>query len=310
MTGSFRPHVLREYSLIADGERGALIGPDGAISWLCAPRWDSPAVFSGLFGGRGTYAVTPADPWYVWGGYYEPGTLIWRSRWVGSSRTECREALAMPADPHRVVIVRRIMAVDGPARVKVILDVRAGFGRRPMTDLSKTAGCWTGRSGRLRFRWSGAARARPGDDGLALTVTLPAGGHHDLVLELSDRPLGSEPPDPDRAWAATEQAWSDVVPNCEDLTAARDARHAYAVLRGLTASTGAMVAAATTSLPERLEGGRNYDYRYAWIRDQCYAGLAVAAHVPHPLLEGTVRFVTERLLADGPGLMPAYTVTG
>ena len=39
-----------------------------------------------------------------------------------------------------------------------------------------------------------------------------------------------------------------------------------------------MVAAATTSLPERLEGARNYDYRYAWIRDQCYAGLAVAAH--------------------------------
>ena len=69
-----------------------------------------------------------------------------------------------------------------------------------------------------------------------------------------------------------------------------------------------MVAAATTSLPERLEGGRNYDYRYAWIRDQCYAGLAVAAHGPHPLLEGTVRFLTERILADGPGLMPAYTV--
>jgi hypothetical protein len=52
-----------------------------------------------------------------------------------------------------------------------------------------------------------------------------------------------------------------------------------------------MVAAATTSLPERLEGGRNYDYRYAWIRDQCYAGLAVAAHGPHPLLRrrGPVR---------------------
>ena len=314
MTGSFRPHVLREYSLIADGERGALIGPDGAISWLCAPRWDSPAVFSGLFGGRGTYAVTPADPWYVWGGYYETGTLIWRSRWVGSSRTEsrteCREALAMPADPHRAVILRRIVAVDGPARVNVILDVRAGFGRSPMTDLSRAGGYWTGRSGRLRFRWSGAARARPRDGGLAFTVTLPAGGHHDLVLELSGRPLNSEPPDPDRTWAATEEAWSAVVPACDDLTAARDARHAYAVLRGLTAGSGAMVAAATTSLPEHLEGGRNYDYRYAWIRDQCYAGLAVAAHGPHPLLEGTVRFVTERLLADGPGLMPAYTVTG
>jgi GH15 family glucan-1,4-alpha-glucosidase len=179
-----------------------------------------------------------------------------------------------------------------------------------MTDLSRAGGCWTGRSGRLWFRWSGAARARPGDDGLTLTVTLPAGGQHDLVLEVSGRPLDTPPPDPDRTWAATEETWSAVVPACDDLTAARDARHAYAVLRGLTASTGAMVAAVTTSLPERLEGGRNYDYRYAWIRDQCYAGLAVAAHGPHPLLAGTVRFVTERLLADGPDLMPAYTVAG
>ena len=89
-----------------------------------------------------------------------------------------------------------------------------------------------------------------------------------------------------------------------------DARHAYAVLRGLTSASGAMVAAATTSLPERLEAGRNYDYRYAWIRDQCYAGLAMAAHGPHPMLAGSVRFITERLLADGPGLMPAYTVAG
>ena len=94
--GSFRPHVLREYSLIADGEHGALIGPDGAISWLCAPRWDSPTVFSGLLGGHGRYVVTASDPWPIWGGYY--GSLIWRSRWVGGgSRTECREALAMPA---------------------------------------------------------------------------------------------------------------------------------------------------------------------------------------------------------------------
>jgi len=310
MIGSLQPYVLRNYALIADGERGAVIGPDGAISWLCAPRWDSPAVFSGLLGGRGTYAVTPADPWHVWGGYYEAGSLIWRSRWSGSSRTECREALAMPADPHRVVVLRRIEAVDGPARVTVVLDVRARFGRSRMTGLSRAGGCWSGRSGPIRFRWSGAAKARPGPDGLALTVTLPAGGHHDLVLELSDRPLPAQPPDPGAAWAATEETWSTVVPDCGDLIAARDARHAYAVLRGLTAGSGAMVAAATTALPERLEGGRNYDYRYAWIRDQCYAGLAVAAHGPHPLLEGTVRFLTERILEDGPGLMPAYTVEG
>jgi len=310
MTGPFQPHVLREYALIADGERGALIGPDGAISWLCAPRWDSPAVFSGMLGGRGGYAVTPADPWHVWGGYYENGSLIWRSRWVGASRTECREALALPPDPHRAVILRRIEAVDGPARVTVRLDVRAGFGRSAMTGLRRERGCWTGRSGPARFRWTGAARARHGPDGLTLTVSVPAGGHHDLVLELSDRTLPDRPPEPGSAWAATEETWSSVVPDCTGLTAVRDAQHAYAVLHGLTAGSGAMVAAATTSLPEHLEGGRNYDYRYAWIRDQCYAGLAVAAHGPHPLLDGTVRFLTERILADGPGLMPAYTVTG
>ncbi len=70
MTTVWQPHVLREYSFIGDGERGALIAPDGAIVWLCLPHWESPAVFSALLGGRGGYAVTPAEPRQVWGGYY------------------------------------------------------------------------------------------------------------------------------------------------------------------------------------------------------------------------------------------------
>jgi GH15 family glucan-1,4-alpha-glucosidase len=304
------PRVLREYALVADGERGALIGPDGSVTWLCAPRWDSPAAFSGLLGGPGRYTIAPADPWHVWGGYYEPGSLIWRSRWVGDSRVECREALAMPADPDRAVLLRRVEAVDGPTKVTVVLDLRGGYGRGRMTDLSRQGGVWTGRSGRLRFRWSGAGRARLVDGQLRMAVKLAAGEKHAFVLELSDRDLGGEFPDADTLWTATEATWSQVVPDCGDLIAVADARHAYAVLRGLTSASGAMVAAATTSLPERLQGGRNYDYRYAWIRDQCYAGLAVAAHGPHPLLTGAVRFVTERLLADGPGLMPGYTASG
>jgi GH15 family glucan-1,4-alpha-glucosidase len=330
------PRVLREYALVADGERGALIGPDGSVSWLCVPSWDSPAAFSGLLGGPGRYTVAPADRWHVWGGYYESGTLIWRSRWVGDVRTECREALAMPADPHRAVLLRRIEALDGPARVSVFLDLRGGFGRNRMTSLTRhqvtghgdtaragttrgapadrhprTGHVWTGRSGPLRFRWTGAGQARQVDGGLALTVRLEEGEKHDLVLEMSDRDFTDGAPDAERLWTATEEAWSQVAPACDDLIAVADARHAYAVLRGLTSASGAMVAAATTSLPERLEGARNYDYRYAWIRDQCYAGLAVAAHrQPHPMLAGSVRFVTERLLADGPGLMPGYTVAG
>jgi alpha,alpha-trehalase len=304
------PRVLREYALVADGERGAVIGPDGSIAWLCVPRWDSPAAFSGLLGGPGQYTITPADPWHVWGGYYEDGSLIWRNRWVGDTRIECREALAMPADQQRAVLLRRIEAIDGTAKVTVTLDLRAGYGRSRMTDLKRHGDTWTGRSGDAWFRWSGAGKARLADGRLGMRIELAPGTAHDLVLELSDRELTAGPPDPGESWAATEEAWSDVSPGCDDLIALADARHSYAVLRGLTSASGAMVAAATTSLPERLEGGRNYDYRYAWIRDQCYAGLAVAAHGPHPLLTGTLRFVTERLLDDGPELMPAYTVAG
>ena len=57
-----KPHVLREYALLADGERGAVVGPRGDIAWLCAPRWHSPSVFSTLVGGVGAYAVTPREP--------------------------------------------------------------------------------------------------------------------------------------------------------------------------------------------------------------------------------------------------------
>jgi alpha,alpha-trehalase len=131
-----------------------------------------------------------------------------------------------------------------------------------------------------------------------------------LVLELSDQPLERELPDPDTAWEATETAWVQDVPRLDGVTAKRDARHAYAVLRGLTSSYGGMVAAATTSLPERADEGRNYDYRYAWIRDQCYAGHAVAAAGAYPLLDQAVGFVSDRLHADGPGLVPAYTASG
>ncbi|MGH3535305.1 MAG: glycoside hydrolase family 15 protein [Pseudonocardiaceae bacterium] len=315
-TQTFAPRVLREYALLADGQRGALVGPRGDIAWMCAPRWDSDGVFSSLVGGDGCYAVTPTGR-FVWGGYYEDGSLIWHSRWITESGiVECREALAFPGDVNRAVLLRRIIAVQGPARVDVVLAPAAGFGRHHLRELhSDPDGCWRGILGELRLRWTGSADAQVSGDGrcgrmLRTTVTVPEGGHHDLILEIADTALGDEPPDADRAWQGTETAWREALPQLQDTVAPRDARHAYAVLRGLTSSGGGMVAAATMGLPERAAQGRNYDYRYVWIRDQCYAGQAVAADGAHPLLDDAVRFVAQRLLADGPNLMPAYTITG
>ncbi len=144
---------------------------------------------------------------------------------------------------------------------------------------------------------------------LELDVELEAGSHCDLVLAL-DTDGETDIPDPDRAWSGTESHWHERVPEFEHTIAPRDTRHAYAVLAGMTSAAGGMVAAATTSLPERAEEGRNYDYRYVWIRDQCYAGQAVARAGAYPLLDEAVGFVSRQLLADGPDLKPAYTTTG
>src|SRR5947207_505091 len=125
------PHVLREYALLADGERGALVGPRGDICWLCFPGWDGDGLFASLIGGGGVYAVTPRQR-FVWGGYYERPGLIWRGRWICDDGTvvECREALALPSSADRAVILRRILPLKGTARMRVLLDLRFDFGRR------------------------------------------------------------------------------------------------------------------------------------------------------------------------------------
>jgi alpha,alpha-trehalase len=311
------PHALREYSLLADGERGILVGPRGDFAWMCFPQWHDDAVFCSLIGGRSSYSITPNGR-FVWGGYYEPRTLIWRSRWITESGiVECREALALPSHAARAIVMRRVIAVDGRADLAVTLNPGAGFDRHHMSSLGvdDDGDCWRARLGDAHMRWSGAAGAQAVADGhggkaLRCQLELAPGDHHDFILALE---LGRPPAldsSCDRLWESTERAWHARIPSFEHTLAPRDARHAYAVLDGLTTGSGGMVAAATTSLPERAERGRNYDYRYVWIRDQAYAGQAVAADAPHPLMDDAVRFVCARLLSDGDRLMPAYTVDG
>jgi hypothetical protein len=309
---AFPPETLRQYALVADGERGALIGPRGDVAFLCAPRWHDDAVFAGLAGGGGRYSVTPHTKRYVWGGHYEPGTLIWRSRWVTTrSVVECREALARPAQRQRLVMLRRIEALESSAHVDVALECRAEFGTRPMTVRRTSADIWEGRTGELVFRWSGVpGHARTDGGRIVLDLVVPEGGQHDLVLEIARGELASRIPQAQEAWAATERAWVEDAPSLETSVAPGESGHSYAVLRGLTSAEGGMVAAATTSLPERAEQGRHYDYRYAWIRDQAYAGQAAAAVGAHDLLDAAVRFVGARVLDDRARMRPAYTVDG
>ena len=155
------PHVLREYAFLGDGERGALVGPRGDVAWMCAPRWHDDAVFASLLGVPSAYSVTPVGR-SVWGGWYEDGSLIWRSRWVTETGfVECREALAFPGDVDTAVLLRRVVARSGPAHVRILLAPRAEFGRYGLSRLSCADGVWRGRTGGLHVRWSGAEEARP-----------------------------------------------------------------------------------------------------------------------------------------------------
>ena len=311
------PHVLRELAFLADGERGAVIGPSGAVEWLCFPGWADPSVFSSLVGGHGWFSVRPAGR-FVWGGHYEEGSLVWRSHWVlaGGAMVECREALALPARPGRAVLLRRIEVLTGDSAVEMVLDPRPCYGTAGVRTWHHHDGAFTASAQGVHFRLTGAGRADDRPDGhggrkLVATMSLSEGEHHDLVLELSDAPFGDDHPDPDHAWEQTRSRWARDVPEVEVAVGRRDARHALTVLHGLTAASGAMVAAATTSLPERADTGRNYDYRYAWIRDMALSGQAVAVAAPGAaVLDRWVAFVIDRVLEDGAGISPAYTAMG
>ena len=260
------PHTLQEYALLADGERGAPVGPRGDISWLCAPSWDSPSVFTSLIGGLGSYDVTPVGR-FVWGGHYEPGSLIWRNRWVTDDGIiECRDALAFPGAPGRVVVLRRIIAVKGTARVRVGLEARGGYRADPFSEFHRS-----GAHGQLavaRSSFVGRARRPPEPAQEEPTVICPWSSRWppaNITISSWKSPtarslLNRSTP----RWRGAPRRSPGTGPSRHSMSASApsDARRNYAVLRGLTTSSGGMVAAATTSLPERSEAGRNYDYRY------------------------------------------------
>jgi alpha,alpha-trehalase len=313
-----RPHELRDYALLADGERGILADPDGELAWMCFPTWSDPAVLASLLGSRGSYRIQPKGR-YVPGGAYEDGTLIWRQRWVTDNGViECRQALAYPGRPDRAVILRRVSALDGEAHLSAFVALAGDYGRRPSTSWHRDGpgSAWETSVNGIHVRWRGAIDAVPVEtaDGPAihLDLHLGRGDTHDFVLELQRSPFHAhDSVEADELWRQTAMNWSESVPQCREIPAGRDVRQSFATIRGLTDADGATVAAVTTALPERAEAGRNYDYRYGWIRDICYIGHAGAAvDGGEAVLDDAVRWVCARILSDGVSTSPAYRGDG
>ena len=299
-------------------ERGILADPDGELAWMCFPTWSDPAVLANLLGSGGSYRIQPMGR-YVPGGAYEDGTLIWRQRWVTDSGViECRQALAYPGRQDRAVILRRVSALDGEARLSALVSLAGDYGRRPsaLWHRDGPGDAWETSCNGIHARWSGAIDAVPVEradaPAILLDFRLGRGDTHDFVLELQPmRFEAHDRADADDLWRQTTKAWAENIPRCDAVPAGRDARQSFAVLRGLTDSDGATVAAVTTALPERAEAGRNYDYRYGWIRDICYIGHAGAAvEGGGTVLDDAVRWVSARVLANGASTAPAYQGNG
>lgn len=312
-----RTSSLRDYAFIADGRRGALVGPTGDIAWMCFPTWSDSAIFAGLLDSGGVCRVAPPDD-FVTGGYYEERSLIWHSRFVTHHGIfESRDALVFPGSDERAILVRRVYAIAGEGELVVEFAPADDYGRRGLGGWQHERHTFVSEGRRLSIRLSvppAAEMMRRSARGKGMTFRLQVvpGEHHDFVAEFVAGPgLANEPPKPDDCWSATESAWRAVVPDCSQVVAGPDVARSIAVLRGMTDAQGGTIAAATTSLPERDDSDRDYDYRFCWVRDICYVGQAGASITgAETLLDDAVRWVGDRLRSDKDRTAPAYLGDG
>jgi GH15 family glucan-1,4-alpha-glucosidase len=261
---------IEDYALIGDCASAALVSREGSIDWLCWPRFDSEACFAALLGEpeHGRWLIAPRVKAQVTR-RYRPDTLILETHF------ETPDGAAMLVDfmPQRCehsTIVRFIMGTRGQLRMRTELILRFGYG---------AVVPWVSRTE------SGALRAIAGPDmvvlhtpvhlkGKDLTTigefTIGRGETIPFVLTYSPSHLPlPKPTDPTTALEQTEAFWREWASKCRPAGAWSDAvRRSMITLKALTyGATGGIVAAPTTSLPERLGGKRNWDYRFCWLRD-------------------------------------------
>jgi trehalose 6-phosphate phosphatase len=310
---------IEEHTMLSDQRSVALVTPQGRVSWMCAPHPDSPPLFAELLGGAaaGHFTVRPAGEHGPPAQRYLDGSLVLETRWSDLVVTDLLDCSGGRTNqrPGRSDLIRMI---EGSGKARIEFAPRTDFGREP-------------------------TRLRPRDGGLEITDTrdpivlrspgvtwsIEQEGAHQtawaevqptadrpIVLELrygSGRLKNERAPVVDRV-RLTERLWSSWTSQLSLPTTARDlARTSALVLKGLChGPSGAVLAAATTSLPEHIGGVRNWDYRYCWLRD---AAMSVASLARLGSLDEAMAYLNWVCgVVDGcespERLHPLYTVAG
>jgi GH15 family glucan-1,4-alpha-glucosidase len=295
---SFPP--IADYAFLSDCENSCLIAPSGAVEWMCLPRPDSPSVFGAMLDrGAGNFRLGPYDVAVPTARRYLPGSLMLETTW--QTRTGwiiVRDALTMgpwhnreersrthrrtPTDyDAEHVLLRTVKCVSGTVELALRCEPSFDYGREQAT--------WS-----YDGEGYGSAVATPSgqrDDVPAVRLTtnlrlgiegraaqartrMQEGDTAFVALGWSPLPLPTTWEEAnDRMWRTAEH-WRQWITQGRfpDHPWREFLQRAALTLKGLTyAPTGALLAAATTSLPETPGGERNWDYRYAWVRDSTFA---------------------------------------
>ncbi|PPK70628.1 trehalose-phosphatase [Actinokineospora auranticolor] len=305
---------IERLSMLANERSVALVTPDARLTWLCHPEPDSAAIFADLLGGptAGHFSVAPERGGLPLGQRYLPGTMTVETRWSGLLVTDY---LDHGAESHRTDLTR-VLSGSTPAVVE--FAPRPEFGQVQVRLAATADGLLVlGTGDPIALRAPGVDWEITSDgqfDSARAVVTPTPDAPVVFELRCGTDDTGPHPVAEHERKARAAGYWTEwldtlVLPPVEKELVARSAL----TLRGLCHSeTGAIMAAATTSLPEEIGGIRNWDYRYCWLRDASMTAKALVSLGSTAEAEALLRWL-HGVLATLPGperLHPLYTIAG
>lgn len=262
--------LIEDYALIGDLHTSALVSRTGSIDWLCLPRLDSDAAFAALLGSgdNGHWTVSPQSEILEVTRQYRTDSLVLETL-MRTAEGTVRLVDFMPIRQEHPVIIRLVEGVSGSVEMRSTVAPRFGYGRITPFFTHSDSGL-VAQAGPDAITLVSPNDAKIQDNSAVCEFTVKA-GQTSAMQAIWHRPWESPPTprDPNVAARVCTHWWQDWA-----ATATYEGPYRDAVLRSLItlkaltyAETGAIAAAATTSLPEAIGGGRNWDYRYTWLRD-------------------------------------------